>query len=63
MDCIHGSNKWCRCHREELTEVMKILTEEGAIISDKHIEPDCDWYRNCKIGEEIFDIDSISVVR
>ena len=41
---------------EEFAEVMKILKEEGAIISDKYIAPDCDWYQNCKIGEEIFDI-------
>lgn len=30
---------------EEFAEVMKILKEEGAIISDKYIAPDCDWYR------------------
>lgn len=41
---------------EEFAEVMKILKEEGAIISDKYIAPDCDWYQNCKIGEETFDI-------
>ena len=31
---------------EEFAEVMKILKEEGAIISDKYIAPDCDWYQN-----------------
>ena len=35
---------------------MKILKEEGAIISDKYIVPDCDWYQDCKIGEATFDI-------
>lgn len=45
-----------RPDNEERAEVMKILIQEGAIISDKYIAPDCDWYRNCKIGEEIFDI-------
>lgn len=37
-------------------EVRGILKEEGAVISDKYIAPDCDWYQNCKIGEETFDI-------
>lgn len=41
---------------EEFAEVMKILKEEGAIISDKYIAPDCDWYQNCTIGEGVFDI-------
>ena len=41
---------------EEFAEIMKILKEEGAIISDKYIAPYCDWYQNCKIGEEPFDI-------
>ena len=41
---------------EEFAEVMKILKEEGAIISDKYIAPDCDWYQDCKIGEATFDI-------
>lgn len=41
---------------EEFAEVMKILKEEGAIISDKYIAPDCDWYHNCIIGEGVFDI-------
>ena len=41
---------------EEFAEVVKILKEEGAIISDKYIAPDCDWYQNCKVGEETFDI-------
>ena len=41
---------------EEFAEVMQILKEEGAIISDKYIAPNCDWYQNCKIGEENFDI-------
>lgn len=45
-----------RLDDEEFAEVMKILKEEGAIISDKYIAPDCDWYQNCKIGEENFDI-------
>ena len=39
---------------EEFAEVMKILKEEGAIISDKYIAPDCDWYHNCIIGEGTF---------
>lgn len=38
---------------EEFAEVMKILKEEGAIISDKYIAPDCDWYHNCIIGEGV----------
>lgn len=38
----------------EFAEVMKILKEEGAIISNKNIAPDCDWYQNCKIGEEVY---------
>ena len=41
---------------EEFAEIVKILKEEGTIISDKYIAPDCDWYQNCKIGEENFDI-------
>ena len=40
---------------EEFAEVMKILKEEGAIISDKYIAPDCDWYQNCTIGEGVFE--------
>ena len=40
----------------EFAEIMKILKEEGAIIGDKYIGPDCDLYKNCAIGEEFFDI-------
>ena len=39
---------------EEFAEVMKILKEEGAIISDKYIAPDCDWYQNCTDGDGTF---------
>ena len=40
----------------EFAEIMKILKEEGAIIGDKYIGPDCGLYKNCVIGEEFFDI-------
>ena len=55
---LYFKNYEKRLDDEEFTEVMKILKEEGAIISDKYIAPDCDWYQfqNCKIGEENFDI-------
>ena len=40
----------------EFAEIMKILKEEGAIIGDKYIGPDCDLYKSCAIGEKFFDI-------
>lgn len=53
---LYFKNYENRSDDEEFAEVMKILKEEGAIISDKYIAPDCDWYQNCKIEEEVFDI-------
>ena len=53
---LHFKNHERRPNNEEFAVIMKILKEEGAIIGDKYVAPDCDWYQNCTIGEGVFDI-------
>ena len=53
---LYFKNHENRPYDLEFAEIMKILKEEGAIIGDKYIGPDCGLYKNCVIGEEFFDI-------
>lgn len=41
---LHFKNHERRPNNEEFAEIMKILKEEGAIIGDKYVAPDCDQF-------------------